>query len=167
MRSGLVLLVLSSLAFASCAQRAAARVAGDGEFVLELGGAGRSLATSLKNCKVELLPAPEPLPAPVVETEPPAKDPVRTPSPKSESEREVPPDPLRTLVVAPQDAAANWFEVELGPQETLMDVASKHLGSAKRFKEIMTLNGFTDRDTRRLKAGTRIKVPKAAGGAAR
>lgn len=156
------------MAFASCAQRSAARVAGDGEFVLELGGAGRSLATSLKNCKVELLPAPEPLPVPVVETESVAKDPAKSsPSKPVEATAERPSDPLPTPAVAPKDATANFFEVELGPQETLMDVAAKHLGSAKRFKEIMTLNGFSDRDTRRLKAGTRIKVPKAANGTPR
>lgn len=156
------------MALASCAQRSAARVAGDGEFVLELGGAGRSLATSLKNCKVELLPAPEPLPAPVVEKEPVAKDPAKTsPSKPVDATVERPTDPLPTPAVVTKDEGATYIEIELGPQETLMDVASKHLGSAKRFKEIMTLNGFSERDTRRLKAGTRIKVPKLAAGTSR
>lgn len=57
-------------------------------------------------------------------------------------------------------AEGETFEVALGPNETLMDVSSKHLGTAKRFKELMTLNGFSERDTRRLKPGQKIKVPK-------
>lgn len=162
MRSGPILLVVAWLAFASCAQRAAARVAGDGEFVLELGGSGRSLATSLRNCKVELLPAPEPLAAPVVE---PASIPEEKPKPESVTPKAPGQEPPSDPAVATQPESQDYFEVALGPQETLMDVASKHLGSAKRFKEIMTLNGFSERDTRRLKAGTRIKVPKPKNGA--
>lgn len=150
---------------ASCAQRSAARTAGDGELVLELGGAGRSLAGSLQKLGVELLPAPEPLPAPS-----PGNDAKPSPSPSTErgpaiadeTREDAPaPDPLAPKTDAPNSVAeGETFEVVLGPNETLMDVSSKHLGTAKRFKELMTLNGFSERDTRRLKPGQKIKVPK-------
>lgn len=161
MRSGPPALLLLSTLFVSCAQRAAPRVAGDGEFVLELGGAGRSLAGSLTGMGVRLLPAPDPLTAAVADPEPAAREPERrtpeSPDTPKQDPTKVPEGPVEE---------PSWFEVQLGPQETLMDVASKHLGSAKRFKEIMTLNGWTDRDARRLKAGTRIKVPKPASSGA-
>ena len=58
------------------------------------------------------------------------------------------------------------IEVTLGANETLMDLASKHLGTARRFKDIMKWNGWTDRDARRLKAGTKVKIHKPSKAAA-
>jgi hypothetical protein len=62
------------------------------------------------------------------------------------------------------DDAFDVVVVQLGANETLMDVASKHLGTAKRFKDIMKWNGWSERETRRLKPGTEIKlqIPKKA-----
>ena len=148
---------------AACAPGSSARVAGDGELVLELGGAARSLAGSLQKLGVELLPTPEPLPAPAPQSEPKPN----TDAPQQEPQTEPIADPR--VPAKPDPSLATdlaTFEVALGANETLMDVASKHLGTAKRFKELMTLNGLTERDTRRLKQGQKIKVPKAPRAAA-
>ena len=176
---GVLLLVL-----ASCAQRSPQRLMGDGELVLELGGAGASLSRMLLKSGVELLPAPQPIlqPAPHIEQKPQAgnggedgrgakSEPIAKssqedsgakgePQPKTEPQPEPKPDPKPEA----GDDAFDVVVVELGASETLMDVASKHLGTAKRFKDIMKWNGWSERDTRRLKPGTKIKLqmPKKA-----
>ena len=47
---------------------------GDGELVLELGGAGASLSRMLQKSGVELLPAPQPILQPAPHVEPKPKD---------------------------------------------------------------------------------------------
>ncbi len=68
--------------------------------------------------------------------------------------------PEETAKPSAAEGEFDVIEVALGANETLMDLASKHLGTAKRFKDIMKWNGWSDRDTRRLKAGTKVKIHK-------
>jgi nucleoid-associated protein YgaU len=41
----------------------------------------------------------------------------------------------------------------------LIHLAKKYLGDGNRFREILTANGWTERDARRLPAGQAVKVP--------
>ncbi len=171
-----------SIVAAACAQRAPQRLAGDGELVLELGGAGASLSRMLQKSGVELLPSPLPLPTPDSEPADSSKsgsavdasmqrpkqdaaDGVEADGPKVDDAKKA--DETKK----PADGAepgTEIVEVVLGANETLMDVASKHLGTAKRFKDIMKWNGWNERDTRRLKPGTKVKLHKpVAAGASR
>jgi hypothetical protein len=167
---GVLLLVL-----ASCAQRSPQRLMGDGELVLELGGAGASLSRMLQKSGVELLPAPQPIVQPAPHIEPKPKDGAggedsrgakADPIAKIEPEPKIEPNPEPKAEPKPEsgDYAFDVVVVQLGANETLMDVASKHLGTAKRFKDIMKWNGWSERETRRLKPGTEIKlqIPKKA-----
>lgn len=169
------------LVLASCAQRAPRQLAGDGEMVLELGGGGASLSRLLQKSGVELLPSPQPLPqpAPAIESnresasqavEASAKrndgtvlgddEPLAKTSAKPETKPDSKPE------TKPEAGDDEVIEVTLGANETLMDLASKHLGTARRFKDIMKWNGWTDRDARRLKAGTKVKIHKPSKAAA-
>lgn len=170
------------LVLASCAQRAPRHLAGDGELVLELGGGGASLSRLLQKSGVELLPAPQPLPQPAPRSD--AKDaPVSQAaeaSAKRSADKDKADDELlgnsgvksakepESKAAAKSEAEGDYevVEVALGANETLMDLASKHLGTARRFKDIMKWNGWTDRDARRLKAGTKVKIHKPTSGAA-
>lgn len=173
-----------SIVAAACAQRAPQRLAGDGELVLELGGAGASLSRLLQKSGVELLPSPLPVPAP--DSEPAKSGAVADASmqrQKQDAADGVEADGLKAddakkadesekaETKKPADGAeadTEIVEVVLGANETLMDVASKHLGTAKRFKDIMKWNGWNERDTRRLKPGTKVKIHKpVAAGASR
>jgi len=152
-------------ALGACAQRPAPKIAGDGELVLELGGSSRSLAASLQGLGVELLPPREPLAAPAAPPVP-ADERARdgddaqsaAPGGADRSERADGAAPAQQ----PPAAAGDWFEVALAPRQTLMDLAHKHLGSGLRFKELLTLNGWTEKDARRLRVGQKVKIPKAA-----
>ena len=177
-----------SIVAAACAQRAPQRLAGDGELVLELGGAGASLSRMLQKSGVELLPSPLPVPTPedssktataadasserskqdasdgVEADAPKADDAKKAEEPKSGDE----PKPDAKKPADGAEPGTEIVEVVLGANETLMDVASKHLGTAKRFKDIMKWNGWNERDTRRLKPGTKVKLHKpVAAGASR
>jgi nucleoid-associated protein YgaU len=55
--------------------------------------------------------------------------------------------------------------VVLAEGQTLIHLARKHLGDGNRFRDILELNGWTEVESRRLKPGTKVKIPKA--GAAR
>lgn len=147
----------ASLLCAACGGSEAPAAAGDGQLVIELGGDHGSLRTSLQRLGVELLPPPDPRPEPAMppargtapEQSPPAAH-VRSAAAAGEQEGPQTKPPARV----PQ-----WREVRLQPRETLMDLAKVHLGSGLRFKEILALNGWTERDARRLQVGQRVKIP--------
>ena len=154
----------------ACSPKPAKAAAGDGELVLELGGEHRSLATSLQARGVTLLPPHTLADAPAdPQVDPPADsqagpqtDPKgeapSAPSPPSErgNGKKQAGDP------APAPGADQpYFEVVLQPRQTLIDLAKKHLGSGARFTEILQINGWTEADARRLKAGRKVKIPKA------
>ena len=119
-------------------------VAVDGTLVLELGGPHASLRAALRVAGVHVEPRsgrqPGVVPA-VFETadDPPAGlDP--QPSP--------PPRPRPT-----------FSEVELRQNETLIQLARRHLGDGRRYRELMKLNGWSDSQSRRLAPGTMVKLP--------
>lgn len=143
MRVGILVIVAFASGWAACGPPPKQRLAGDGELVIEVGGGHGSLAASLQALGVPLV-EPEPLPElePERVVEPPLADPEVAPEPRG-------------------DPAPQWFEVRLGARETLMDLAKVHLGSGLRFKEILELNGWTDRDARRLRIGQVVRIPIA------
>ena len=49
----------------------------------------------------------------------------------------------------------------VGEEETLTHVARRCLGVGHRFHEILTWNGFSERDTRRMAVGTAIKIKRS------
>lgn len=141
---------LGGLSVVACAPRPAPKLSGDGQLVLELGGASKSLSASLRALGVELLPVREVPTSPV----PTPAEPTPAPGPSGDEQRDAPP--------VPPVADATFFEVELQARQTLMDLAHRHLGSGLRFKELLTLNGWTEKQARRLKAGQKVKIPKVA-----
>lgn len=138
-----ILVGLAGLVPCACAPRAPRQIAGDGQLVLELGGGSKSLSASLRGLGVELLPPRDVIESPVV----PTPDPEAAPA---------------TEGTPPGRDDAAWFEVELAARQTLMDLAHKHLGSGLRFKELLDLNGWTEKDARRLRIGQKVKIPKVA-----
>lgn len=71
------------------------------------------------------------------------------------------PEPAPPPPRAVEDA---FFTVELGEDQTLVQLARKHLGNGNRFREILELNGWTEADSRRLRVGQQVKIPRAAAG---
>jgi hypothetical protein len=169
-----VILGLCGAVAGACRPQAPAPLRGDGQLVLELGGQSRSLAASLRALGVELRPPLQPEPAADRTPDRPpdgAPDgtPDRGPDRSSVPPRPAdPPDPARDrpragpepAPIEPRAEPQAWFEVELQPRQTLMDLAQQHLGTARRFQEIMALNGWDDRAARRLKIGQRVKIPR-------
>jgi nucleoid-associated protein YgaU len=149
----------------ACSPKPAKAASGDGELVLELGGEHRSLAASLQARGVTLLPprALADAPADPQADVPPAPSPSPdgpnggpNAGPNAGNGRQQAADP----VPAPS-ADQDYFEVVLQPRQTLIDLAKKHLGSGARFTEILKINGWTEANARRLKAGRKVKIPKA------
>jgi hypothetical protein len=65
-----------------------------------------------------------------------------------------PPEP------APEPAPATPQRfVFLEANGTLSEVSLKHLGTSHRWKEILELNGWTEAQSRKLQAGTKILLP--------
>lgn len=57
---------------------------------------------------------------------------------------------------APSAAARR---VRLGAGQTLYGLAREHLGDGKRWREIATLNGWSDTDIQSLPAGVDVALP--------
>lgn len=150
---------------AACSGGGAAPTGGDGLMVLEVGGEQRSLRQALQKAglavppPIDLAPAPAELPPAELgrgavdgpRAEPrPAEPPPPAPTPPPKSEPESAPAP------------ADYTTVTLGEGQTLIHLARKHLGDGNRFRDILALNGWTEAESRRLKPGTKVKIPKAA-----
>ena len=161
-------ILLAWVALPACGSPRAEPMAGDGELVVELGGAHGSLAASLRSLGFELLPAErlgadEVVTAGVVLAQGVANDlsrsiePQAEVSPAAEPEPEpvVPPEP--PVRVEPQEVV-----VQLESGQTLMALAEEHLGSRQRYKEILRCNGWTEEAARRLQIGQRVRIPVAA-----
>lgn len=111
--------------------------------VIELGGDNPSLRDALQ--ALGMLPEPEPPPAPPPQETAPM-EPV-APPPEPELQPEPPPEP-------------EFFTVLLKERETLWDLAREHLGKGARWTEILALNGWTEAQARRLRAGTTVRIPR-------
>jgi nucleoid-associated protein YgaU len=154
----------------ACSPKPAKAAAGDGELVLELGGEHRSLAAALQTRGVTLLPPRALADAPPDPQADPQVDPQAAPQagPQAVAQTDAPPAQGRgngrkqAADPAPAPGAdPDYFEVVLQPRQTLIDLAKKYLGSGARFTEILQINGWTEADARRLKAGRKVKIPKA------
>jgi nucleoid-associated protein YgaU len=150
--------VLSALLLLpACDARPAAAAAADGSLVLEVGGDQSSLAQDLRSMGVELLPRRQPPPA----ATPPAPAPF--PPANQDPAAETPPPMSEPPVTSEPD----WIEVEIKPGQTIGALAKEHLGTSRRYQEILDLNHLTEAMARRIKAGSKIKIPKAKAAAGR
>jgi len=153
-----MLVVLVALGSSSCGGATESRT-GDGTLVLELGGNHSSLRRALMRAGVVIAPRPMGVAAesgvapmgrilgierPSVGPAAPPDDPPVDPAPE--------PDPEPA-------AAPSYREVELQRGETISHLASRHLGTVRRYGEILELNGWTEPQSRRLRAGTMVKIP--------
>lgn len=70
-------------------------------------------------------------------------------------------DPAVERVEPPpvREPAPRHIVVELGRGQTLIHLAKLHLGDGNRYREILTANGWTESDARRLRAGQSVKIP--------
>ncbi|MCA8953466.1 MAG: hypothetical protein KDE27_28395 [Planctomycetes bacterium] len=59
----------------------------------------------------------------------------------------------------PPTTAVPGREVELQPGQTISHLASRHLGTVRRYREILELNGWSEAESRRLAPGTKVKLP--------
>lgn len=142
------LLGVGMLLLAGCGADAAAARTGDGELVLEVGGPHPSLRQTLQALGV-VLDAPVPLVVEAsVEGAGAAGDPEPAPGP------------------APGPEPSPFVVVVLGEGQTVAHLARKHLGSANRYAEILALNGWSESDSRRLRPGTKVKIPASDAAAA-
>lgn len=157
-----ILGLVAASAFAvvsACGKSASLPAGGDGTMVLELGGNQASLRGAL--AKAGIQPAPpialidEPAPAPRPDD---AADRKPTPAPDQQPAPQPVPDDAPPK---PSDEPA-YTTVTLGQGQTLIHLARKHLGDGNRFREILELNGWSEAESRRLKPGTKVKIPKPA-----
>lgn len=152
--AALVSVSIAAMLAASCGSSEAASKPSDGTLVLEVGGANSSLREALSAAGVAMGEArrlrsvePEPVPDPVE----PSPQPVHEPEPRVEPERSpVAPEP-------PQPTRYRTVVLERG--QTLIHLAKIHLGNGNRFREILTANGWSEAQARRLAEGTKVKVP--------
>jgi len=154
-------LVLAACAgLAGCNAKSAPTEMGDGELVLELGTGNRSLEASLRSAGVTLLP-PQRIDDVKVE-DPPAPKPQEEEAPKPQGEvgggSGVP--TKKPIEQTPPPVDPGYLEVTLQPNQTLIDLARKHLGSGAKFTEILKANGWNEADAKKLKAGRKVKIPK-------
>ena len=133
---------------------------GDGLLQLELGGPHGSLRQALLavNIAVEtphhLVPSePEQVAAPD-----PGNGPVQ-PLP-GEPKVDEPGQPAPPVEVPRGPIDPDYFLATLGPKQTLIHLAQKHLGDGNRYREIMQLNGWDEAATLRLPAGQQVKIPR-------
>jgi nucleoid-associated protein YgaU len=157
---------------AACGDDPATAPTGDGALVLEVGGGQPSLRQALERAGLPVPPRVD-LATPVAA--PSAPDGESVPagdasaarqqdgaSPPAQSQPQPQPQP-QPLPQPPPASAADTAHVvvTLAEGQTLIHLARKHLGDGNRFREILALNGWTESESRRLKPGTKVKVPKA------
>lgn len=156
--------LVAAIAFAAvnaCGKPAALPAGGDGTMVLELGGEQASLRGAL--AKAGIQPAP-----PIALIDEPAPAPSPSPEDRDRNQPTPSPSPEQQPAPAPDDAPPKpadepaYTTVTLGQGQTLIHLARKHLGDGNRFREILALNGWSEDESRRLKPGTKVKIPKPA-----
>lgn len=141
-----LLLLSSLLVLPACGGEAAAAPSPDGTLELTVGGDARSLVGDLRELDVELLPQREPqVPAPRLE-------PPQTGSPHEQLTPEPQPEP--------PPPEPDYFTVELKQGQTIGALAKEHLGTSRRYQEILDLNHLTEAAARKLRPGAKIRIPK-------
>jgi nucleoid-associated protein YgaU len=145
---------------AGCGGKRQAAATGDGTLVLEVGGAQASLREALVAAGQQ--PASPQLLRAMAATPPPAEGGDASAPVDSAAAAPPPTDGDAAAAQPTVQPTAAWFVVKLEPRQTLIHLAKKYLGDGNRFREILTLNGWSDADTRRLQAGQRVKIPRQA-----
>ncbi|MFN9275185.1 MAG: LysM peptidoglycan-binding domain-containing protein [Planctomycetota bacterium] len=161
-------LAVAALA-AACGGEREPMPAGDGALVLEVGGGQPSLRRALERAGFDVPPpvdlaspgaAQAPAPETDARTQPEAPPSVR----RAEGDEAPKPTPTPPRGAAPAAVEPAFTVVTLAEGQTLIHLARKHLGDGNRFREILALNGWSEAESRRLKPGTKVKVPKAGPG---
>jgi hypothetical protein len=79
---------------------------------------------------------------------------------KAPRAQEVPsPVPVPPPELLSDGPARKWREVRLAPGQTLSQLCAAELGSAGRWKEVATLNGWSEDQVRRLPAKALVRLP--------
>jgi len=73
--------------------------------------------------------------------------------------REDAPPPVSRLSEPPPESEPESRTVWLVEGQTISELAQTHLGSSRRWHEILELNGWTEDDARRLGVGTPVRLP--------
>jgi hypothetical protein len=147
-------------AFVACGESQNRPRVGDGTLVLEVGGVQPSLREALRSAGVEVA-----TPAPAVATQ--DQPVVPQPRPQPQPTGEPPPSANPRPNVPPPDEPP-FFVVEMKAGDSLILLARRHLGDSNRFRELLTLNGWSEEDAPSLRAGTKVRIPgRAASNSAR
>jgi nucleoid-associated protein YgaU len=143
----------------ACGDSRAAATTGDGVLVLEVGGEAASLQAALRQAGFT--------PAAAVPRDATGVAPTDTGERGDASTPPVTPPPTLPPSPTPQPATTEpaWFTVTLADGQTPIHLARKHLGDGNRFREILDLNGWSENDARRLRAGQEVKIPRTAAAA--
>ena len=132
--------------------------------VLELGGGHGSLRGALLRAGVVIAPRPAAAATSMPSmqqllggsgqrpTDPEASGAMPLPEPESE------PQP-QSVPQSEPEPTPSYREVELRQGETISHLSSIHLGTVRRYHEILELNQWTEEQSRRLAAGTTVKIP--------
>lgn len=68
------------------------------------------------------------------------------------------PEPQRQIeTTAEEIVRTDYYVYEVQPGDTMSEIALEQLGSSRRYKEIMELNGITD--AKRVQVGMKLKIP--------
>lgn len=117
--------------------------------VLEVGSIDSSLAHNLarlrtppREAQPSAVPGPDPGGEPAGGAPPPRPDPVQ-------------PQPEPAPVPGPE-----FHVVTLHAGETLYGLCTEHLGSGARWKEVASLNGWSEAKANNLRAGQRVRLPR-------
>jgi nucleoid-associated protein YgaU len=152
------------MGLAACTDGKAATRDTEGQLVLELGGPHGSLRQALQTAGVTLGPAMRlQEPADPAESGDGAQKEPGSGDAGANATAD-PPQPPPVPEPVPEPDAEPYVVVTLAERQTLIHLARKYLGDANRFREILTLNGWSEADSRRLLPGQRVKIPRSDGG---
>lgn len=157
LRGGVLGVVLVA---AACNERRAPPPPVDGSLVLELGGPQGSLREALSAHGVTIGPGHHLRDLPVEPLDATARTPQDGPSPSHPDDPQPRTEPAPVDPPPPTPAPAEFKVVQLRRGQTLIHLAKEQLGDGNRFRELLTLNGWTEADARRLAEGTSVRVPR-------
>jgi hypothetical protein len=154
----------------SCSKSAAAAVRGDGTLILQVGGGEDSIRAALAAAGVAMGPPQRlrdvdlgpAIPEAPPKNLPPERQPAPLPGPGEVDPQRGDPQPdLVDPPPAPPVEPPTYQIVKLRRGQTLIHLAKEYLGNGNRFRDLLTLNGWTEAQARRLAEGQPVKVPIA------
>lgn len=155
--------VLGLLVLLAACERGAAVVHAD-ELVLEVGGARPSLRAELL-ARGEAVGLPQRVRV-VPVAPPPAPQPQPAPQPEPQPDPQPEPQPQPIPIPLPDPTPPAFKVVKLKRNQTLMHLSQEHLGTTRRWKEILALNGWSEAQANRLREGIDVKIPTVGSGSA-